>query len=122
MFIPASSGSPAIVWTHSILLTLVGFLNSTLKNGDVSDQVKLLQENLQALGYAVDNTKGIFDDSTTAAVKQLQTKAGLTANGEFNENTYTALYVQVAAFLQAHDEMMRTAVKTSQEAQANTQA
>lgn len=102
-------------------LTLISN-DATLKNGDVSDQVKLLQENLQALGYRVDNTKGIFDDSTTAAVKQLQTKAGLTATGEFNEDTYTALYVQVAAYLQAHDEMLSTAVKTSQEAQANAQA
>lgn len=96
--------------------------NKTLKSGDVSDQVKLLQENLQGLGYNLANTKGIYDESTVAAVKALQTKAGLTANGEFNEDTYAALYTAVAAYLQAHDQMMTTAVKTAAEAQSNREA
>ncbi|WP_461218368.1 S41 family peptidase [Lapidilactobacillus salsurivasis] len=82
----------------------------TLQAGDVSDQVKLLQQNLQGLGYQLANTKGVYDDSTVAAVKQVQTQAQLTATGVFNEQTRIALYQAVATYLHAHDQMLTQAI------------
>ncbi|WP_261807475.1 S41 family peptidase [Lapidilactobacillus luobeiensis] len=84
--------------------------DKTLQAGDVSDQVKLLQKNLQGLGYTLTNTKGVYDDSTVAAVKQLQTQAKLPVTGVFNEQTRLALYQAVATYLQGHDQMLDQAI------------
>lgn len=95
-------------------LAKLGLLSSgkTLKTGSVGNQVKLLQTNLKDLGYAVKITS-IYDEQTVTAVKQLQTKAKLSQqDGVFNDQTRTALYTEVARYLQAHDNILNAGVKT----------
>jgi len=54
-------------------------------------QVKLLQERLNALGYACGETDGVFGAATHAAVVLWQENNGLAATGELNEDQYARL-------------------------------
>lgn len=85
--------------------------NKTLKKGAVGEQVKLLQQNLSLLGYTPIQVSGQYDDQTVAAIKQLQTKHDLTISGEFDQATYTALYEEVATYLQKNDLAQQKAIQ-----------
>lgn len=70
----------------------------TLQNGDEGDDVSELQTALVSLGYdlgtygsAKNGIDGEFGSKTTAAVKALQEKAGLSVTGIFDASAYKAL-------------------------------
>ena len=86
----------------------------SLKTGSVGSEVKLLQQNLRALGYTVEETS-IYDQQTIAAVKQLQIKAKLAnQTGTFDEATRNALYQEVSVYILNHDNALNAAVKEIQ--------
>ncbi|MFB2835029.1 peptidoglycan-binding domain-containing protein [Floridanema evergladense] len=66
-------------------------IQATLQQGDRGQDVKALQERLQALGYYRGNTTGNFGPLTKEAVIRFQKQAGLTPNGIVDSSTKTAL-------------------------------
>lgn len=65
-----------------------------LRQGDRSEDVRLLQETLTARGFDVPTT-GYFGDITTAAVRRFQTSVSLVADGIVGTRTQNALYEPV---------------------------
>lgn len=63
---------------------------STIRYGSRGDDVKALQNALNAAGYSLDED-GIFGSKTQAAVKQYQKSQGLTVDGIVGKNTWGAL-------------------------------
>lgn len=70
----------------------------TLRKGMQGDDVKELQEGLMKIGYSLPKygADGDFGGETETAVKSLQTKAGLTADGIYGANTHKALMEALA--------------------------
>lgn len=70
-----------------------GFGDRTLKLGMTGEDVAALQEQLSALGLAVQITDrvGVFGESTEAALKEYQGVMGLVADGVAGAKTYAAL-------------------------------
>ncbi len=66
-------------------------LSRTLRKGNTGDDVKLLQEKLQALNYYTGGINGVYDDLTIAAVKAFQSNNGLTSDGLAGTKTYAVL-------------------------------
>lgn len=66
-------------------------IQASLKKGDRGQEVKALQERLQALGYYRGNNTGNFGPLTKEAVITFQRKAGLTPNGIVDSSTKAAL-------------------------------
>lgn len=64
----------------------------TLRRGSRGDDVKKLQETLNALGYDCGAADGIFGVKTEAAVRKFQQVNGLAADGIAGKNTLTLLY------------------------------
>lgn len=71
----------------------MGFGDRTLKLGMSGDDVTALQNQLAALGYAVDiaNEVGTFGETTQAALMQYQSDMGLAVDGIAGVNTFSAL-------------------------------
>ncbi len=64
-----------------------------VKNGDDGSDIVQIQQRLYQLGYLMDNnTTGHFGDATEAAVKKLQERNGLTADGEVGKDTINLIY------------------------------
>lgn len=61
--------------------------NNILSKGQVSNDVKNLQNDLKTLGYLTGNADGAFGAGTEAAVKAFQQKHGLTADGLAGSST-----------------------------------
>lgn len=64
---------------------------SILRKNNKGNEVKTLQRLLTALGYGCGSVDGIFGSKTLIAVKEFQTKKGLTVDGIVGKNTWTAL-------------------------------
>lgn len=64
----------------------------TLRRGMDGDDVKKLQETLQALGYLSDKADGSFGANTYAALVAFQAVNGLTADGIAGQKTFAVLY------------------------------
>lgn len=64
----------------------------TLRRGSRGDDVKKLQETLNALGYDCGAADGIFGAKTEIAVRSFQQANGLAADGIAGENTLALLY------------------------------
>ena len=65
---------------------------NTLRQGDVSEEVRTMQNRLKALGYLTDVADGEFGSKTKAAVQAFQTKIRFTADGVAGPQTLAALY------------------------------
>ena len=61
-----------------------------LQRGSTGDDVKALQQQLNAAGYNLD-ADGVFGAKTQAAVKDYQTKNGLSVDGIVGSQTNAAL-------------------------------
>ena len=61
--------------------------NNILSKGQVSNDVKNLQNDLKTLGYLTGNADGAFGAGTESAVKAFQQKHGLTADGLAGSST-----------------------------------
>ncbi|WP_419999906.1 peptidoglycan-binding protein [Streptomyces boninensis] len=64
---------------------------SALKSGSTGSLVKAAQCLLKTVGFDPKSYKGEFDADTAAAVKGFQGKVGLSASGEVDAHTWTAL-------------------------------
>ena len=84
---------------------------TTIKNGSRGTDVKNLQTQLNSLGYNL-ATDGVFGKNTLAAVRDYQSKNGLTVDGIVGKNTWNSLLGKSAA----------NGVNANTNAQANTQA
>ena len=65
---------------------------STLRRGDQSGEVLVLQQYLQSLGYLSSEPDGQFGSATERAVKLFQEANGLTADGVAGKGTLSILY------------------------------
>ena len=65
---------------------------STLRKGDKSDEVLVLQQYLMRYGYLTNNPDGQFGSGTERAVKLFQEANGLTADGIAGVGTLSILY------------------------------
>ena len=72
--------------------TAVGVIGVSLKNGDNSDAVRLLQSKLKAYGFYKGSVDGDFGDGTEEAVKAFQRANGLTADGKAGAGTLSKLF------------------------------
>ncbi|WP_225350257.1 peptidoglycan-binding domain-containing protein [Lacticaseibacillus pantheris] len=72
--------------------------------------MKSLQRALNALGYDAGTANGYYSSTVTAAVKAFQSKAGLTATGEANEDTIGELVTKVSAKISDNDTVMKAAL------------
>lgn len=64
-----------------------------VKNGDDGSDIVQIQQRLYQLGYLMDDSlTGHFGDATEAAVKKMQERNGLTADGEVGKDTISLLY------------------------------
>ncbi|MGD2060272.1 MAG: SpoIID/LytB domain-containing protein [Acidimicrobiia bacterium] len=70
----------------------VGSMYETKNKGVYSEYVELLEQRLTTLGFAPGVVDGMFDVSTTAAVKAFQTSEGLGVDGIVGPNTKNALW------------------------------
>lgn len=70
--------------------------NRTLSQGDTGDDVKSLQQRLQALKYLSGIADGEYGSETAAAVKAFQQMNNLNATGKGNSATYVRLYSEDA--------------------------
>ena len=64
----------------------------TLRRGSRGDDVKKLQEMLNALGYDCGTADGIFGAKTEIAVRSFQQENGLAADGIAGKNTLSLIY------------------------------
>ena len=88
----------------SLLLTLSPLINAAtaaggdltfdreLKQGDEGDDVRALQERLQALGYFTGSADGRFGPDTGEALAEFQRQNGLLASGMLDEITFDVLW------------------------------
>lgn len=67
------------------------FGGTNLKKGASGDTVKRIQEALNNNGYGL-GVDGIWGDKTDAAIRDYQTKNGLTADGIYGANTHNSLF------------------------------
>lgn len=74
--------------------------DTTLKYDMNNDNVKNAQIMLDGLGYDVDRKDGYFDRSTEEQVKAFQTAEKLTANGQIDAKTATALEAALVKHIQ----------------------
>lgn len=84
---------------------------SKLKKGSNSEEVKIAQEMLKALGYEIDNTNGYFDESTEKATKEFQKKEKLKEDGVITDKTTTQLMNKLSEKLQKSDTQMNKAIE-----------
>lgn len=66
----------------------------TLRKGSRGDDVKKLQETLNALGYDCGTADGIFGEKTEIAVRSFQQANGLAVDGIAGKNTMALLYIK----------------------------
>jgi len=88
---------------------------SKLKIGSNSEEVKIAQEMLKALGYDIDNTNGYFDESTENATKEFQKKEKLKEDGVITGETTNELMNKLREKIQKSDTQMKKAVEVLKE-------
>jgi len=75
--------------------TIATTTTSTVAASEATALVSAIQQQLQALGYFDGVTDGIYGPVTAAALTEFQTDVGITADGEYGPETYSALAVAV---------------------------
>lgn len=81
-----------------------------LKEGTLSEQVKTVEQMLEALGYEVGAVDGAYDETLTAAVKQFQQQANIEQTGVLTGESTTALMVALRDQLDKDDRQLKTAI------------
>ncbi|MDO5022840.1 MAG: peptidoglycan-binding protein [Eubacteriales bacterium] len=62
------------------------------RQGDEANNVRLLQERLNTLGYDAGRADAVFGRKTTVALKEFQANAGLVVDGVAGQNTFNVLF------------------------------
>lgn len=75
---------------QSSMLGYVSDISETLQYGSQGDNVRKLQNVLNALGYNAGSVDGSFGNQTLAAVKRFQSAAGIAVDGVVGKNTKAA--------------------------------
>lgn len=77
--------------------TTSAYPGASLKQGSRGEHVKLVQQRLKELGYAVGTVDGIFGSQTAAAVKAFQRDYGLTVDAIVGPATWQALFANITS-------------------------
>lgn len=92
----ATTSPTATATTTTTTTTLATTTTTTVAPSEgATALVSAIQQQLQALGYFDGVTDGIYGPVTAAALTEFQTDAGITADGEYGPETYSALAVAV---------------------------
>lgn len=109
--------TPTVKADYPSYAYLSGFDTSkTYQLGQSSRTIISIQKILKALGYSVDQTNGVYDESTQAAVAQFQTaqsnddSGALSATGTVDPATGEALIEALSQLISDHDQAYQTAV------------
>lgn len=81
----------------------------TLKQGDVSDTVKVAEKMLEALGYNVGTVDGLYDYQTALAVQAFQQAHDLDVDGVLKGDTTTELMTALRDKIQKNDTQLKKA-------------
>ncbi|OCS90826.1 S41 family peptidase [Caryophanon latum] len=81
-----------------------------LKEGMISEEVKTVEQMLQALGYEVGELDGAFDNTLEAAVKEFQQQAQLEPTGVLTGDATTALMTALRDQLDEDDRQLKAAI------------
>ncbi len=84
--------SPTVEMKDEKINVMPIILQKNLKAGDQGNQIIQLKTYLQMIGYDVDPKNSIFDEKTTAAVKDIQVNGNLEANGIVDLDTADLIY------------------------------
>lgn len=91
--------------------------DKNLKQGQTSEDVKRLNRFLSALGY---DTKGdTFDEKTTTALKDFQSKHKLSISPSLNKETVDAIEKQLTTQITTHDEAYHKGIDELQKEMAS---
>ncbi len=82
---------------------------TSLQPNQVSTDVKSMQKMLVALGYKVQTVNGYYGSDTSAAVKQFQSKNGLSATGTADAKTLAKMEMQLSTKIGDNDNAMKKA-------------
>ena len=81
----------------------------TLKQGDVSDTVKVAEKMFEALGYTVGTVDGLYDYNTLLAVQAFQQEHDLNVTGTLTGETTTELMNQLRKKIKKDDPQLKKA-------------
>lgn len=86
---------------------------NSYKVGDVSEQVRYMQEILSFMDYELASTNGYFDEATEEALLQYQTEKEIKATGELDHDTVFALNQSLIQLKNDpnYDEQMKKAIQ-----------
>ncbi|MGX4685970.1 S41 family peptidase [Vagococcus sp. JNUCC 83] len=83
----------------------------TYKLGSINENVKVLNEYLNVLGYDVD-ISDTFNEKTQKAIKEFQEKNKLDVTSEANKETVNELEKQIVEYWKSHDTQYEKAIET----------
>lgn len=83
----------------------------TYKLGSINDNVKVINEYLNVLGYDVD-ISDTFNEKTQKAIKEFQEKNKLDVTSEANKETVNELEKQIVEYWKSHDNQYEKAIET----------
>jgi C-terminal peptidase (prc) len=84
--------------------------DKTLKEGSLSDQVKVAEKMLKAVGYNPGKIDGLYDAATTLAVQQFQQKHKLKVTGVLKGDTTYALMEELRLKIKKDDPQLKKAM------------
>ncbi|MFD2114455.1 S41 family peptidase [Paenibacillus yanchengensis] len=91
-------------------------IGAKIEVGSYGEDVKTLQQMLQALGYLANKQSlGIFDEQTKEALKQLQQAEGIPVNGNFDDKTGFLIVEKLRDKLTKEDTQMKKALELLQQ-------
>lgn len=118
----AHAETDRIQWTSKALALVrdpqTAIRDGTLRQGDVSEEVRAVQTMLARLNYPVGRADGIFGQGTRRAVLAFQDEAGLPLTGEVDPATRAALEARLRPPGEAPPAAPTPPVKPRSEAQA----
>lgn len=83
--------------------------SKTMKLSDVSEQVKVAEQMLKALGYNPGKVDGLYDEYTAYAVSRFQENEKLTIDGVLSEKTTNKLQSELRKQLEEEDPQLKKA-------------
>jgi hypothetical protein len=88
---PTNPPKTATTQTQTATTPTVTAPSQTLSPGATGDQVKVLQQALNSLGFSTGKPDGVYGPATQTAVEQFQASKGLAEDGVVGQQTLAAL-------------------------------